>query len=66
MCEVCGKPVEMIGQQDIEDKIKDKIYRPGDYVGEELSEEEQSERRQEIAAMFASGKRDFGLNGDEA
>jgi superfamily II DNA or RNA helicase len=48
--------------QELKDKYADKIYRPGEDDVDDLSAEEMSERREEIAQMFASGKTDFDGN----
>lgn len=54
-CEVCHKPFNKEEMKELADKFKDDVYRPGEDVShlENLSEEQMSDRRREIEAIFA-------------
>ena len=54
-CEVCHKDFNPAEMEELRDRYQDEIYRPGEDVAklELLSDDEKSERRTEIEAIFA-------------
>lgn len=58
-CEVCHKPYNPQEMKELADRFKDDVYRPGEDVShlEDLSDDEKSERRREIEAIFADPER---------
>ncbi len=55
LCEVCHKPIDE-EMMELEGEYEEDIYRPGDEIPVNLSEEEASERRREIEEAFAAAR----------
>ena len=64
LCEVCGKPVDVEGARTVEELYGDDIYRPGDDIEVDLTEDEMTERRRELQEMFDSGETNFTVDGE--